>query len=469
MLEGLSPRPGGPPSPPRAPKALTRFFLLATLAVALLLSGLGAPHSTWNNGSGLSSALVTTGFNENFNLSRISLPGFNPLTGYTDNYHGQYPVYDYTGKYAGCLVYIDNSSRLDYFCPVANLTGAITAPLTLLYQTTPGLEAQVDNEFQLDTPYDVALLYGNLTTSAGDLTVETAFLSNGTVRSVTTPDAFVNDLQADYIGNGNVAIFSSNATSGFPSYFVNVFNGTSWLAGPSVGIAANNIYWVWQLNAFLDVQGVHTTQFSVEGKQLVQTGSAWFNDSAIDTVSAVFGAVFSAGAGQVSVDLGTNAGSYVEVLNVAGGTLRQSGSYAYLSSYWFSIQRYSYTTSYVWANFLNGYGTSVLFDPFTDQFLSTPGLVGRQESSGGNGNYVFSSPYSTSTYVSLNGTLLGFSSLAPNQFIWAYQPSSPSVSGGGFPGFGLPSFLGLPVWGWVAAAVIVLGASVAFVTKDLKT
>jgi hypothetical protein len=447
----------------RAPVAglLTAVFAALVLAAPPIA---GAPFHVESSPRALEE---TGGYGVNFNISLISLPNFNPLTTYLHNYRSQYPTYDFAGKYAGGLVYIDNFSRFVYFNPYSGATQTLSAAVTLLYQQTPGLSAQIDNEFQLDTPYDVALLYGNLTTSPGNLTVETVSLSNGSIRQVTTGVQMENDVQADYLGGGLVAVFNSTGIRGYPTYLVNVYNGTSWAAGPQIGIAADNVYWVQQFNSFFNVQGTHLSQFKLEGASLVQVAQAYFNSSAVTSISAVDGSVYNPGQQQLAFDLATNDGDYIEVAHVPGGLLHQAGSYAYLSNLSWAVQRYVYTSQFIWTARQAFSGPTVLFDPFDNETLTAPNLVGRQEGSGANGNFEFTNPYAYTTYVSLNASQIGKPSLAPNQFLWAWSISGQTTSTG-LPSTAIPTLFGVPDWIWVLGGIIVAAVAVYSFARGLR-
>lgn len=441
--------PGKGWAPPSAPFAVKISLLTATILLATLPLAAGVTHSTWNSSvAGPRPALETDAFEANYNLSVVTLPNFNPLTAYLDNYRFQYPTIAFAGSCAGGILYIDNSSRLDCFDPYGSTVRNLTGPLTLLYQATPGLPAQIDNEFQLDSGSSVALLYGNLTTSPGDLTVETVDLSNGTVHQLTTPVQMDNTLQADYIGDGTVAIFNGTDVGGSPTYLADVYNGSCWPAGPSIGFAPNNIYWVPQLESFIDAAGLQLVQFGFNGRSLTELGHVWFNDSAIDRVDAVDGLVYNPANGRIALDLSTNLGNYLEVATAGSGTIAQKGSYGALIAYSLAAQRYTYSSTYVWATRAGGGGQTVLLDPFDNATLSAPGLVGRQESSGANGNFEFTDPETTGLYLSLNASLVNRTSLGQSQIIWATAVSS---SGGGEelgPSVGLPSLFGIPDWYW---------------------
>ena len=147
----------------------------------------GRAYSTRNSVANISVLGSTTGFEENYNLSLITLPNFAPLSAYLHHYPVQDPTVAFAGSCAGALLYIDTSSKLDCFNPYDGTVRNLSAPLTLLYQQTPGLSAQIDNEFQLDTPGSMALLYGNLTTAPGNVTVETVDLTNGSIHLVRPP------------------------------------------------------------------------------------------------------------------------------------------------------------------------------------------------------------------------------------------------------------------------------------------
>ncbi len=369
---------------------------------------------------------------DGYYLSLISLPNFNPLSSYVYNNHGSaYPAFDFAGKYAGDLIYIDTSDRMDWFDPYNGSSGNLSAPLTLLYQTTAahsGPEDQIDNEFLLDTPNDVALLMGNLTRSPGFLTVETVDLTNGTVSLVTTPARFENNVQADYIGNGTVVVFNATGVGGEPTYLVNMYNHTAWYAGQDIGISANNIYWVPQLGSFLDIQGTMVTQYAVSPTSLSEVGRIWLNNSAVHSITGVNGVVYDPTTRQMALWESTNAGWYYLVVgSTPSGRISAAGSYAFFSNDIIYAQRYCYTSPYVWSvdsppPALTG--PSVLFSPFNNSTRAAPNLVGRQQGSGGNSNFLFENPYATSTIVSLNGSLVGVPSLPPSDFVWAStQPS----------------------------------------------
>jgi hypothetical protein len=467
-----------PPWIPSQPRSLIGRALSTALLAAIILlpAAVGevphapffeVPQSSRTSSSAFHSAFSSSGFGANYNYSLVSLPNFNPLSSYLHNYRTQYPTYDFAGSCAGGIIYIDNTSRVDCYNPFGGTERSISAPLTLLYQQTPGLSAQIDNELQLDTSSGVGLLYGNLTTSPGDVTVETVDLTNGSIRMATTPVVMGNTLQADYVGGGIVVVFNGTGSGGSPTYLVNMYNGTSWPSGVSIGFAPNNVYWVSQLGAFVDVQGLHLSEWKFKGVSIVKAGDAWFNDSYISSVSAVDGVAYSTSNGKVALQLSTNLGNEEVVANTASGTMTQSGSYSYFTSLSYSIQRYSYSSTYQWAT--TPLVATELVDPFNNATLTAPNLVGRQESSGANGNFELTDPYSTSFYISLNPALVNASTLGPNQFVFAWEPVVPSISGGGDSITGLVTFLGIPLWIWFAAVVVIVAVPVAISVRKLKT
>ncbi len=386
-----------------------------------------------------------------YTIQTVTLPSFASLSSYVYNDHGSaYPAYDFAGKYAGDLIYIDSSSRMDWYSPSNGSAGSISGPLSLLYQTTTGLEDQIDNEFMLDTPYDVALLYGNATTSPGHVTVETVNLSTGAIHSAVSPSLMENAIQADYIGGGVVVVFNATSLGGEPTYFTNVLNGTSWYSGLNIGIAPGNIYWVWQLDSFIDVQGTVFTQYRVSNDQLVQVARVWANNSAVSSISAANGVQYNGQ--QLAFWLSTNAGWYDVVLSAPSSdlTIQRAGSYAYFGGYVPYIEHYDYTSTYVWAVQNSGpglTGPSVLLDMFTNSTLTAPNVLGRQAGSGGWSNYLFENPMSTSEILSLNASLAVNGTLGPNQFVYAAQPPPPVTGGGAGPG---------SATGWPTAAAGVL-------------
>ena len=169
------------------------------------------------------------------------------------------------------------------------------------------------------------------------------------------------------------------------------------------------------------------------------------------SVDAVDGLVFDSSSHHLAVDLSTNLGNYVEVAHFGSAKITQSGSYGYLSTLAMDLQRYTYTLSYVWST--TGAGATRLFDPITNGTQSVPNLVGRQESSGANGNFEFTNPTSAAQYVSLNSTLAGLSSLPQNEFIWAWQPASQLRHERWRGATGAPVLLGEPLWLWFVAAL----------------
>lgn len=410
---------------------------------------------------------LTTGFAVNYNLTLISLPDFNSLSSYLYNNHNrQYPIWDYSGRYADSLVYVGNSTRFEYYDPYTHANGNISAPVTLLYQTTTGLEDQIDNEFALDTPGDVATAYGNLTTSPGPLTVETVFLSNGTVRTVTTPVQMGNDVESIYIGNGDVVTFNSTPSSARSAYFTNVWNGTSWYSGQDVGFAAGNVYWCYQLGSFINLQGNEVEQYAVRSNHLVRVANVWFNDSKIvNHVSGVQGILVHGS--QIAIEFALDSATAdVAILNAPNGVIQAGGSYSYPTPYWIYEERYAFTSTYTWATYGTLLGASYLFDPFNNASLTVPGLVSRVQSSGGWGNYEFSDPTTTATYFSLNASLVNRSLLGPNQLVFAVGPPSPS--GGGTSTSGVPFLLGLPIYVWAAILIAVAAAIIVFSVGGLR-
>lgn len=390
----------------------------AVVAAFLTLGGLAAV-----TGPGAAAPTVVDGYA----LSLVRLPSFNPASAYVYNYHGaQYPVVGFEGPCSAGILYVTNASRLACYAPSNESAWNLSAPLTLLYQTTSGIAGQVDNLFQLDTFYDVALLYGNATTTPGPTVLTAVNTTTGTVRTATTPVPFANSIQADYVGGGLVVTLNGTGSGKAPE-MTNLSNGTSWPSGLSVGVATNNAYWVAPLRAFLDVAGPHLAELKVsaDGKSIHNVGNAWTNISGVTSVTAVNGVVYDAADGLLAVQLATNLGAYVSVVKLTGGVLTPAGAYAYPTTTHLEISRYCYVTGYVWATVG---GTTELFDPFTNASLPAPNVVTRQESSGADNNYEFTSPTTTSVYLSFNVSLLGLPSRAPNAFVWAQ-----AVGAGGLP------------------------------------
>jgi hypothetical protein len=392
------------------------------LCVLLALSGTGAILSA-------PTAHATASSVDGYTLSKVALPGFAYLYPYLYNYRDQYPVLGWSGQCAGGILYITNLSRLACFEPANGTAWNVSAPLTLLYQRTVGIEAQVDNEFQLDYPYDVALLYGNRTTSAGPVTVETVNLSTGAVAIADTPVPMANSIQCDYVGAGLVVTLNATGSNGAPE-ITNLSNGTSWRSGLAVGVAANNAYWVSGLRAFIDVAGTHLAELKLTnaGKSIRNVGNAWVNRTGLSSVTAVNGIAYDAATGRLAVDLATNLGTVRGVVKLTGGLLTPAGAYTLTTTAPLYLQRYAYTSTYDWA--LNG-TTTLLVDPFTNATLPAPNLLGRTNGSGANSNYEWTDPGTTSRYLSLNGSLVGAATLRPNEFVYAQIPPPPPIGAGG--------------------------------------
>ncbi len=442
-----------------SPSGAGRWTAVAALALLLLVP---MPPTR---------ADATPGTDDGYTLSLVSPPNFNALAPYVYNYHGSaYPALDFAGKYAGDLIYIDTSDRMDWFDPNNGSSGDISGPLTLLYQTTPansGPEDQLDNEFLLDTPSPVALLIGNLTTSPGPLTVETVDLANGTISLVTTPVEFENDVQADYNGDGTVVVFNATNIGGEPTYFVNMYNHTSWYAGLNIGIAANNIYWIPALRSFVDVQGIMVTQYSVDGTSIAQAGRVWFNNSAVHSITGVNGAVYDAATGKIAFWDATNAGWYYLVVGSSGGRITPAGSYAYFSNEIIYTERYCYTSPYVWSVDSPApslVGPTQLFSPFNNSTEPAPNVLGRQYGSGGNSNFLFENPNSTASILSLNASLVDRDSLRSGSFVWATTapPPVPPTNSTGSVGSSIP-WDGTVWWYGGSIAACWGGGTLAFV------
>jgi hypothetical protein len=399
-----------------------------------------------------------------YTISEVTLSDFADLTSYVYNYRIQYPTVGFAGPCAGSLMYITVSSRLACYEPATGRETGLSGPLTLLHQRTVGLRAQIDNAFLLDTPYDVALLYGNASTQPGPVTVEVVNLTTGLVQTAQTPVEMGNAIQCDYIGNGEVVTFNSTPARGEPTFFTNVSNGTSWYSGQDVGVAPNNIYWVWQLHSFIDIQGKLVSQYEVEHQSLVIVARFWLNDSSVTEISAVAGTVYNGRS--LALWEATNEGRRYLILNSTAGRITPKGSYTYFSDYLIYIQRYSYNTSFVWAVHAPRpalTGPTVLFDPFNNSTLPAPNLVGREEGSGANLNFESTDPYTTDVYLSFNASLLNASALASNSFVWACRPSGPG--NGGCP---QPASLAMPGGGypfnpWALGAFAVVSAATVVV------
>lgn len=390
------------------------------LAVALLaLSGLPSAH-----------AVAPTSV-DGYTLSVVYLPGFAYLYPYLYNYRDAYPVLGFpgTGQCSAGILYITNASKLACYgignATVWNVSGA----LTLLHQRTSGIQGQIDNEFQLDTTYGEALLYGNLSTSPGPVTIESVNLTTGAILEATTPVPMANSIQCDYLGGGIVATLNGTGTNGAPE-LTNLSNGTSWRSGLSVGVATNNAYWVPELDAFIDVAGPHLAELRLTngGRSMANVGNAWGNRTGVNSVTAADGIAYNAATSQIAVDEATNLGTERIVASVAGGLLTPKGAWDALVSQVLYLNRYTYTSSYDWA--LNGTST-VLVDPFTNGTQAVPNLVTRLNSSGADNDYEFTDPTTTARLLSLNVSLLGLSSRAPNEFVYAAIPPPPPIGVGG--------------------------------------
>lgn len=402
---------------------IRRFALV--LAVGVLLGILPVPSSGTHPKP--SSATV-----KGYDLRGISLPNFAYLYPYLYNYRLQYPVLDFAAPCLNGLLYIDNSSYLDCFNTTNGTVSRVAGPVTLLYQRTSGIQAQIDNEFQLDTPYPVALIYGNRTTSPGNVTVEAINLTTGTIQIANTPVPMANSVQCDYVGRDLVVTLNGTGSHGAPE-ITNLSNGTSWRSGLSVGVATNNAYWVAQLNAFIDVAGPHVAELQlVNGDtSMKNVGNSWLNRSGLSSVTAVNGVQYRASSGQFVVDLATNLGNELGVVQLTGGVLTPAGAYSWISTYSIYVERYTYTSPYLWAENLTTDAT-LLADPLDAQFSPAPNVVTRANGSGANQNYEFSNPYTTNYYLSLNSSLIGNATRAPNQFVWAsLHPNSGGGGGGG--------------------------------------
>lgn len=401
---------------------LVGLLLLVGYAHGSVPAKAGAPEQDPRGGDPVRTVNVRPDLTQldGYQLRQIALPNFAYLYPWLYNYRLQYPVVAFAGQCTGGLLYIDNSSKLDCWSPTNSTAWAISKPLTLLYQRTTGIQSQIDNEFQLDTPYDVALLYGNETTSAGPVTVETVNLTTGAVEIATTPVPMANSIQSDYVGGGLVVTWNQSGTNGGPE-LTNLSNGTSWRSGLAVGVAPNNVYWVAQLDAFIDVAGNHLAELKLNAARtsISNVGNAWLNRSGVTSVSAVNGVQYRATTGQISVLEATNLGAMEGVAKLTGGVLTPAGAYTFLSSTQPYIQRYAYTSSLLWS--LSGTRT-VLWDPLTNVTQSAPNLVTRANASGGNQNYEFTDPYTTNLYLSLNTSLTGNATRAPNQFVLATYP-----------------------------------------------
>lgn len=383
----------------------------------------GGPHAAQER-STLPAAFPRPAYSQinGYALRQISLPNFAYLYPYLYNYRLQYPELAFAGQCAGGVLYISNSSDLNCWDPANNSAWATSGALTLLYQRTAGIQAQIDNEFQLDTPYDVALLYGNATTSAGPVTLETVNLTTGAILKVATPVPMSNSVQADYVGHGLVVTWNASGTNGGPE-ITNMSNGTSWRSGLAVGVAPNNVYWVAQIGAFIDVAGTHLAELKIEGGTSIKNvGNAWVNHTGLTSVSAVDGVQYRASSGQFVVQESTNLGSWVGVVQLTGGVLTPARAYGFLAGYSLGIQRYAYTSPYVWA--ITTANVTELVDPLDNLTLAAPNVLTRQNASGANGNFEFTDPYTTSEYLSLNTSLVGNATRAPTSFVWATSPAA---------------------------------------------
>jgi hypothetical protein len=120
---GVSPRVDPPPPHPPQAQSLKTGIFAAALGVAFIILASGAlppgagAHSVRNSLANIVPLPGTSGFDENYNLSVITLPNFASLSGYLHNYRVQYPTIAFAGACSGALLYIDTSARMDCFNP----------------------------------------------------------------------------------------------------------------------------------------------------------------------------------------------------------------------------------------------------------------------------------------------------------------------------------------------------------------
>ncbi len=333
----------------------------------------------------------------------VPLPGFAPLYGYVygnncapnpsfgcggdaSNY-SQVPVLSNSPEQPAGIYYVDNSSRL-VRVPIDGGPVEVVANVTLLHDGYAQYAGMIANEFFLPYGYDEALFYGTETGYPGVVTVEAVNLTTGAVSLVHTPigTAPVNQ-QVTMVAPTEVAVASELprciGAANCPANLTAV-NLTSGATGPTARLPffeANNLYWVPQLQSFLDVAA--DGSYSDEVEQWVETGAGNFSLAAVAEFgpsSAPINWVNGIGLNSTSEEVAFSAGgdgvSETYVLSYAGGVLTRTGQTIYstefnsqvLSPQLFNGQQYVYTGDWVMGGLWGS--TQYLFDPWNGSVRS---------------------------------------------------------------------------------------------------
>lgn len=319
------------------------------------------------------------------------LPGFNPLTGYLENWGGgdtQVPTLSSSAGQPAGIYYIDNSSNLDLLY-LSNGTSHAVAHVVLLYQTYASYNEMLDNEFFIEYGYDQALLFGTTTSGGSTYSIELVNLTSGLVRIWNTSAAVdATNQQPDYVGNNTVIVMSSNDSI----LAWNLAAHKEWSAGTMAFFEANNAYWFPQKQQIVNVEAQGSSGDSVQQLNASDNGQGEIQFTSATTITVNSGQVFNwvngidynATTDEIAFTAGYWAGSsvytYIVPYSMAG--LLTTTGLARVPVYtggadtgkYLDIQRYVYTSSYVlgedggtgWTN-----TTQSLYDPWNGSLLPT--------------------------------------------------------------------------------------------------
>jgi hypothetical protein len=319
------------------------------------------------------------------------LPGFNPLTGYLENWGGgntQVPTLSSSAGQPAGIYYVDNSSDLDLLY-LSNGTSHSVAHVVLLYQTYASYNEMLDNEFFIEYGYDQALLFGTSTSGGSTYSIELVNLTSGTVRIWNTTAAVDStNQQPDYVGNNTVIVMSSNGTI----LAWNLASHKEWSAGTLAFFEANNAYWFPQRHQIVNVEAGGSSSDQVQQLNATYNAQGEIQFSSVATIAVdsgvtfnwVNGLVYNATVGEIAFTAGYWAGNTVYTFLVpyaASGLLTTTGLVRVPvdtggsdSGKLVDVQRYVYTSDYVlgessgtgWTN-----TTQPLYDPWNGSLLPT--------------------------------------------------------------------------------------------------
>ena len=323
------------------------------------------------------------------------LVNYDPLTAYVNSRPGyQYPTLSSDPAQAAGIYYVQNETDGSYpFVEQSIATNMVTpiAHIIPLYQKFAGYAAMIDNEFFLEYGYDVALFFGTTTPTGTHYSLELVNLTTGSFSMWnTTWGTSPSNQQAQYLGNDVVAVISSNGSvEGF-----NLSSHQSWSMTSTrlPFFEANNLYWLPQMDQFLNVEAegsaADVVELWAENPSAEPTFSleqtyTWGSHITVNGVNGVgFNVSYSSGRPGVVFSTGNGAGVLTNVVltyasSIPGPTDTISGSNDSgncndgTKTAGLLAEQYVYTSSYFlcWApedNLLHN-----VWDPWNNSYLTT--------------------------------------------------------------------------------------------------